>query len=88
MGSSVFEVVGKSVGAVIDAVKPGVDVAMPILQKAGGEAVKIASPVVSDASKKAQEAIMQTSGFNMETAAKVYLDIFIIIFSIGLCFYY
>lgn len=73
VGSSVFDVAGKAIGAVIDAVKPGVDVALPILQKAGGEAVKIASPVVSDASKKAQEAIMQSSGFDMETAAKVYL---------------
>lgn len=71
VGSSIFDVVGKVVGSVIDGVKPGVDVAFPILQKAGGEAVKIASPLLSDAGKKAQEAIMQTSGFDMETAAKV-----------------
>lgn len=74
VGSSVFDVAGKAIGAVIDAVKPGVDVALPILQKAGGEAVKIASPVVSDASKKAQEAIMQSTGFDMETAVKTVAD--------------
>ncbi|KAF8389846.1 hypothetical protein HHK36_024363 [Tetracentron sinense] len=51
--------------SVLDAVKPGADVALPILQKAGDQALKIASPAISEASKKAQEAI-QSSGFDTE----------------------
>lgn len=56
--------------AVTEALKPTV----PIVQRAGEEALKIASPVISEASKKAQEA-MQSSGVDTEpvmTAAKVH----------------
>ncbi|MFS7993102.1 hypothetical protein Hanom_Chr12g01090131 [Helianthus anomalus] len=45
--------------------KPTMDVAMPVLKQAGGEAVKIVTPVITEASKKAQEAI-QSSGFDIE----------------------
>lgn len=41
--------------------KPAVDVALPVLQSAGEEALKIASPVVSDASRQAKEAL-QSAG--------------------------
>ncbi|KAF6169022.1 hypothetical protein GIB67_038519 [Kingdonia uniflora] len=57
---------------VIDVVKPGFEFTLPLLQKAGGEVLKIASPLVSEASKKAQETI-QSSGIDTEpvvTAAK------------------
>jgi rhodanese-related sulfurtransferase len=50
---------------VAEVVKPGVDAAVPILQQAGKEALNLASPVFSEASKKAQEA-MQSSGFDTE----------------------
>jgi len=63
---SIFQIVA-------DALKPGVDVAAPLLQKAGEQALKIASPALSEASKKAQEA-MQSSGLDAQpvmTAAKV-----------------
>ncbi|PWA37909.1 calcium sensing receptor [Artemisia annua] len=56
--------------------KPAADVAMPVLQQAGGEAVKFAMPVMSEATKKAQEAI-QSSGFDTEpvySAAKTVAD--------------
>ncbi|KAK4799472.1 hypothetical protein SAY86_024837 [Trapa natans] len=54
--------------AVTEALKP----AVPVVQRAGEEALKIASPLLSEASKKAQEA-MQSSGVDTEpvmTAAK------------------
>lgn len=72
MGSNVFDILGKVFGVVSEAVKPGVDAALPILQQAGDQAGKIAYPTISEASKKAQEAIMQSSGFDMQTAAKVF----------------
>lgn len=61
---------------VADALKPGVDVAAPLLQKAGEQAIKIASPAFSEASKKAQEA-MQSSGLDAQpvmSAAKTVTD--------------
>ncbi|KAL7114786.1 hypothetical protein ACP275_04G143400 [Erythranthe tilingii] len=76
LGSSFFSSAGQVIGAVTNAVKPGVDVAMPILKQAGEQALKIASPVVSEASKKAQEAI-QSSGFDTQpviSAAKTVAD--------------
>ncbi|KAK4426921.1 Calcium sensing receptor, chloroplastic [Sesamum alatum] len=72
LGSNFFSTASQVIGAVTDAVKP----ALPILQQAGDEAVKIASPLVSEASKKAQEAI-QSSGIDTEqvvTAAKTVAD--------------
>uniref|UniRef100_A0A5B6YHD0 Putative extracellular calcium sensing receptor n=1 Tax=Davidia involucrata TaxID=16924 RepID=A0A5B6YHD0_DAVIN len=76
VGSNFFDVAQRVFQVVADAVKPGIDVALPILQQAGEQAVKIASPVISEASKKAQEAI-QSSGFDTEpvlTAAKTVAD--------------
>lgn len=55
-------------------VKPGVNMALPILRQAGEQVSKIASPLVSEASKKAQEAI-ESTGIDTRpviTAAKVY----------------
>lgn len=62
----IFEVVG-------NALKPGIEVALPIVKQAGEQALNITSPAISEASKKAQEAI-QGSGFDTQpalTAAKV-----------------
>lgn len=73
-GSSFFSTAGQAVGAVTNAVKPGVNAALPILKQAGEQVLKIASPVVSEASKKAQEAI-QSTGIDTQpvmTAAKVH----------------
>ncbi|KAG6509575.1 calcium sensing receptor, chloroplastic-like [Zingiber officinale] len=42
----------------IDTLKPGVDAALPILQSASNEALRAASPVVSDASEQAKEALL------------------------------
>ncbi|CAN6457367.1 unnamed protein product [Victoria cruziana] len=46
-------------------VKPGVDVAVPLIQKAGDEAIRIASPAVSEAAKQAGSAL-QGAGFDPE----------------------
>ncbi|XP_039020235.1 calcium sensing receptor, chloroplastic-like isoform X2 [Hibiscus syriacus] len=65
VAQQVFDVVGK-------ALKPAIDAGVPIAKKAGEEALKVASPVISEASKKAQEAI-QGTGLDSEpvlTAAK------------------
>lgn len=73
VGSNIFDVARQVIGVVLEAVKPGVDVALPILKQAGEQAVKIASPVVSEFSKKAQET-MQSSGIDTQpviSAAKV-----------------
>lgn len=71
-GSKFFSTSGQVIGAVTDAVKP----VLPVLKQAGEQAVKIASPVVSEASKRAQEAL-QSSGIDTEpviTAAKTVAD--------------
>lgn len=76
VGSNVLDIAGRVIQTVVDIVKPGVDKALPILKQAGGEAVKIASPAFSEASKKAQEAI-QSSGLDTEpviSAAKTVAD--------------
>lgn len=54
----IFEVVG-------NALKPGIEVALPIVRQAGEQALKIASPAVSEASKKAQE-VIESSGFDTQ----------------------
>ncbi|CAL5374386.1 unnamed protein product [Camellia sinensis] len=76
VGSSFFDVAQRVFRGVAETVKPGIDVALPILKQAGDEVVKIASPAVSEASKKAQEAI-QSSGFDTQpvlSAAKTVVD--------------
>ncbi|CAI9113444.1 OLC1v1014048C1 [Oldenlandia corymbosa var. corymbosa] len=77
VSSSIFGVAGQVIGSVVEVVKPGIDVAVPILKQAGEQALKIASPVISEASKKAQEAI-ESSGFDTQpvlTAAKTASDV-------------
>ncbi|XP_022885618.1 calcium sensing receptor, chloroplastic [Olea europaea var. sylvestris] len=77
VGSNIFDVARQVIGVVLEAVKPGVDVALPILKQAGEQAVKIASPVVSEFSKKAQET-MQSSGIDTQpviSAAKTVADV-------------
>lgn len=70
VGSNFFSVTGQVIGAVVKAVKPGVDATLPILKQAGEEAVKIASPVVSQTSKKAQE-VIESSGIDTQPVKKV-----------------
>ncbi|RZC74750.1 hypothetical protein C5167_050230 [Papaver somniferum] len=65
VGSGVFDFTGRVIRVVIDGLKPTVDIALPILKSAGDQALKIASPVFSEASKKAQETF-QSSGFDTE----------------------
>ncbi|CAH1434304.1 unnamed protein product [Lactuca virosa] len=72
----VYDFTANAIKTVVDILKPAADVAMPVLKQAGGEAVRMATPVFSEASKKAQEAI-QSSGFDTEpvyTAAKTVAD--------------
>lgn len=74
VGSSVFYGTERFLEAFLNAVKPGIDVALPIAKQAGEQALKLASPAVSEVSKKAQEAI-QSSGIDTEpvlSAAKVF----------------
>ncbi|XP_010262208.1 PREDICTED: calcium sensing receptor, chloroplastic [Nelumbo nucifera] len=76
VSSGVLEFSQRVLQVVIDTLKPGVDVALPILQKAGDQALKIAAPAISEASKKAQDAI-QSSGIDTEPvlgAAKTVAD--------------
>ncbi|XP_042496447.1 calcium sensing receptor, chloroplastic [Macadamia integrifolia] len=65
LGSEVLDFSQRVLQVVIETVKPSVDLALPILQKAGDQALKVASPAISEASKKSQEAI-QSSGFDTE----------------------
>ncbi|KAG9137137.1 hypothetical protein Leryth_011958 [Lithospermum erythrorhizon] len=77
VGSGFFDVASGVIGNVVEVVKPGIDVVFPILQQAGEQALKIVSPLVSEASKSAQEA-MESSGFDTQpvmTAAKTVTDV-------------
>ncbi|XP_039035669.1 calcium sensing receptor, chloroplastic-like [Hibiscus syriacus] len=60
-GSSACDVAQQVFGVVGKALKPAIDAGVPIAKKAGEEALKVASPVISEALKKAQEAIQGTS---------------------------
>lgn len=74
VSSDVFEFTGNAFKTVSDFIKPAMELAMPVLKQAGGEAVKIATPAISEASKKAQE-VIQSSGFDTQpvySAAKVH----------------
>ena len=73
VGSSFLDTAQRVLEIVGNALKPGIETALPIVKQAGEEALKIASPAISEASKKAQEAL-QSSGVDTEpviTAAKV-----------------
>ena len=63
MGSGFLDITQRILEAVANALKPGIDAAGPVLKQAGEQATKIASPAISEASKKAGEAI-QSSGFD------------------------
>ncbi|PIA63419.1 hypothetical protein AQUCO_00201037v1 [Aquilegia coerulea] len=63
VGSNILDLTQGVIKVVIDTLKPGIDVALPLLQKAGEQALKIASPVFSEASKKTQEAF-QSQGID------------------------
>ncbi|GFP84539.1 calcium sensing receptor chloroplastic [Phtheirospermum japonicum] len=76
LGSNFFSTADQVIGPVTNAVKLCLDAVLPILKGAGEQAVKISSPVVSEASKKAQEAI-QSAGIDTQpviTAAKTVAD--------------
>ncbi|KAA8541139.1 hypothetical protein F0562_025115 [Nyssa sinensis] len=76
VGSNFFDAAQRVFQVAADAAKPGFDAALPILQQAGEQAVRIASPAISEVSKEAREAI-QSSGFDTEpvlTAAKTVVD--------------
>lgn len=75
VGSGFFDTAQRVAETVGNALKPGFDTALPIVQQAGEEALKFASPAFSEASKKAQEAL-QSSGVDTKpvfSAAKVCL---------------
>ncbi|XP_014505979.1 calcium sensing receptor, chloroplastic [Vigna radiata var. radiata] len=76
VGSSVLDTAQRVAEVIGNALKPGIETALPIVQQAGEEALKIASPAISEASKKAQEAL-QSSGVDTQpviTAAKTVAD--------------
>ena len=81
VGSSFFDTTKRVLEGVGNVLKPGIEAAVPIVKQTGEQALKIASPAISEASKKAQEAI-QSSGFDTQpvlSAAKVSFLSFIII---------
>ncbi|KAL9690015.1 hypothetical protein QQ045_010408 [Rhodiola kirilowii] len=72
MSSGAFETAQRVFGIVTEAVKP----ALPVLKQMTEQAFNVASPVLSEASRRAQEEI-QNSGFDTEpliTAAKTVVD--------------
>ncbi|KAL9326312.1 hypothetical protein ACSQ67_006957 [Phaseolus vulgaris] len=76
VGSSVLDTAQRVAEVIGNALKPGIETALPIVQQAGEEALKIASPAISEASRKAQEAL-QSSGVDTQpviTAAKTVVD--------------
>ncbi|KAG4929874.1 hypothetical protein AAZX31_17G081600 [Glycine max] len=76
VGSGVLDTAQRIAEVIGNALKPGIETALPIVQQAGEEALKIASPAISEASKKAQEAL-QSSGVDTEpviSAAKTVAD--------------
>ncbi|KAG9448704.1 hypothetical protein H6P81_008669 [Aristolochia fimbriata] len=60
----------------VDALKPGIDAATPVLKQAGSKALEIASPAISEASKQAKDAL-QSAGVDTSPvlgAAKTIAD--------------
>lgn len=64
-GSSFLDTTQRVLQVIGDTLKPAIETALPIAKQAGEEALKIASPFISEASKKAQEA-MQSTGMDAE----------------------
>ncbi|RWR94929.1 Rhodanese-like domain-containing protein [Cinnamomum micranthum f. kanehirae] len=58
VGSEVFNASRAIIQTIIEVLKPGVDVAVPVLQKAGSKALEVASPAVSGVVKQAQESLL------------------------------
>ncbi|KDP20060.1 hypothetical protein JCGZ_05829 [Jatropha curcas] len=76
VGSGFLDTAQRVFGIVSDALKPGIDKALPIVKQVGDEALKIASPAISEASRKAQEAV-QNIGIDTQpvvSAAKTAAD--------------
>ncbi|KAI4344027.1 hypothetical protein L6164_011304 [Bauhinia variegata] len=72
VGSSILDTTQHVLNVIGNALKPGIDAASPLMRQAGEQALKVVSPAISEASKKAQEAL-QGSGVDTEsvvTAAK------------------
>ncbi|CAH9061044.1 unnamed protein product [Cuscuta epithymum] len=67
LGLSAFDTGERVIGPVVEFVKPGFYMALPILKQAIEEVVNIASPVISGSSMKALEAI-QDSGIETQPA--------------------
>lgn len=65
MGSNFFDIAQQAIESARNILKPGVDAALPIVKQAGEEALKVASPTISEASKKALEAL-EGSGIDTE----------------------
>ncbi|XP_023519333.1 calcium sensing receptor, chloroplastic [Cucurbita pepo subsp. pepo] len=64
-GSNFFDIAQQLIDSARTILKPGVDAALPIVKQAGEEALKVASPTISEASKKALEAL-QGSGIDTQ----------------------
>ncbi|PWA93767.1 Rhodanese-like domain-containing protein [Artemisia annua] len=60
-----------AIKTLVEFLKPAADMPMPVLQQAGGEAVKIVMPVMSEATKKAQEAIQSGTVLRYDVTGKV-----------------
>lgn len=76
VGSSFLDSARHIFEIVVNTLKPGFEVALPIVQKGSEQAFNIASPLLSEASKTAQQAI-QSTGFDTApvfTAAKTAAD--------------
>ncbi|KAK1297009.1 hypothetical protein QJS10_CPB15g00924 [Acorus calamus] len=76
VGSDVFGFAQSVAKVLIDTLKPGVDAALPVLKTAGEEALKVASPAFTEASKQAKEAL-ESAGVDptsVGTAAKTIAD--------------
>ncbi|GAB2223836.1 hypothetical protein Drorol1_Dr00004578 [Drosera rotundifolia] len=76
MGSGVLGAGQRVFDIVVEKVKPGVDVAVPLLKQAGEEALKVVGPVVVEATKKAGE-VIRSAGIDTEpvfSAAKTVTD--------------
>ncbi|XP_058112316.1 calcium sensing receptor, chloroplastic [Magnolia sinica] len=63
VGLSVFVFTKGVIQTVVDVLRPGIDVALPIIQKATNKAVEIASPAISGAVNNAQESL-QNAGID------------------------
>ncbi|GAB2289731.1 hypothetical protein Dimus_024037 [Dionaea muscipula] len=69
VGSGFLAASQQVLGAIAETLKPDVDAALPFLQQAGEEAIKVASPAISEATKIVQEAI-QSAGIDTEPVTK------------------